>query len=140
MSAMATQTVRLHVFCANPPAAPFGLQDKARVIVEGQPLPDGRLRFALTLKVQQNAEGRPNFTGPFAQGPVHARFFYLTQLDKAGQIVRRMKVPLESITWDQVEAALADPTAYLMAEVEGSRSGTVPLLGAGWTVKRGGAE
>jgi hypothetical protein len=137
---MADQTITLHVLCLNPPAAPFGLQDKQGGIISGDALPNDRLSFVLTVKVKQKADGTPNFTGVYAQGPASARFLYLTKLDAAGQILRRIKVPLNSITWDQVQTLLADTAAYLLAEVEGTRTGTVPLLGAGWIVKREGAE
>jgi len=132
---MADQTITLHVTCFNPPAMPFGLQDKDRAIAEGEMLPDGQLRFVLKLKVKRTNDGVPNFTGAFAHGPAIARFLYLTKLDNSNQIVRRIKVPLMSITWDQVEMVLNDSTAYLWATVEGTRSGTVPLLGDGWTIQ-----
>lgn len=131
---MADQTVALQVICTHPPAGAFGLQDKQRNIVAGESLSGGRLRFDLRLKVKQNADGTPNFTGSYAHGPPSERFLYLTSLDPAGQIRRRIKVPLKTITWAQVAAVLDDGTACLSAEVEGQRSGTVPLLGEGWTL------
>ena len=62
------------------------------------------------------------------------RFVYLTYRVPDGeswQIYRRLKVPLDEIGWEQVEASLAAEQA-LQARVSGLRSGTVPLLDGGW--------
>src|SRR5581483_1818670 len=53
-------------------------------------------------------EGRPNFTGEFAQGPRSARFVYVNSGARAGQPSscrdRRAKVSLMTITSAQVES------------------------------------
>ncbi len=51
----------------------------------------------------------------------------------AGNGVRRIKIPLTAITWQQVESALANHAA-LEATVDGTGSGTVPLVGDGWSI------
>lgn len=135
---MANQTVPLRVICVNPPPGTFGLQTKAREIVEGELLPDGRLQFLLELRVKQTATGQPNFTGPAAHGSANERFLYLMLQDDAGsevRIVKRIKVHLKTITWAQVEAVRANPGAFLEAAVDGRGAASVPLLGDGWTVQ-----
>lgn len=98
-------------------------------------MPDGRVAFELELAVKKGEDG-PVFTGPHAHGPPKERFLYLTKKDSLGRIMRRIKVPLKSINWNQIEQALSVPDSFLSAEVEGNRTGTVPLLGEGWTVER----
>jgi hypothetical protein len=53
-----------------------------------------------------------------------------------GAWIRRIKVPLKSITWEQVEAAAQHAEARLAGTVEGGGSGTVKLIGSGWQVVR----
>ena len=135
---MENETITLHLFCDHPPAGMFGLQTKDRQIIEGELLADGRLRFRLELKVKQTEDGQPNFTGPYAHGSVNERFLYLTlqaQEGSATRIVKRIKVHLKTITWEQVEAVLATPASFLQAEVDGRGTASVPLLGDGWTVE-----
>jgi len=50
--------------------------------------------------------------------------------------VRRIKVPLKSITWEQVEAAARHADARLACTVDGGGSGTVKLISRGWQVVR----
>ena len=66
----------------------------------------------------------PNFLGPFTHGPKTARFLYIShRRDGAAGWIKRIKVPLSSITWSMIEAA-AD--GALETEVDGRSSGTVP--------------
>lgn len=132
---MNNEMVRFSVICVNPLPKPFGLQDKNRDIVEGELLPDGRLQFWLELKVKEVEDGPPNFTGPYAHGRPLERFLYLTQKTTEGTITRRVKLHLKTITWEQVQAVLDNPDAYLEAAVDSRMTGTVPLLGDGWTVE-----
>ncbi len=135
---MTNQTVSLRVICEHPSPAPFGLQDKHRDIAEAEQLADGGLAFSLQLKVKQADTGQPNFTGTYAHGTVQDRFLYLTQKVRDGKgwrILKRLKIPLKSITWEQVEAVLTNPNAVLQVTVSGHGTGTVPLLGDGWTVE-----
>lgn len=56
--------------------------------------------------------GSPNFLGRFAQGPKDARFVYLNSGTYAGHSHsfwgRRAKIPLMSITLEQIDKAIAD--------------------------------
>lgn len=133
-----TETVNLKIICANAPSQFFGLQDKKKEIIEGTQLEDGRLAFTFELSVKQRDDGQPNFTGEFAHGTVKERFIYLTTkaLSNAEwRILQRSKVHLKTITWEQVETVLNNPNTYLEAEVDVSRTGSIPLLGDGWVVK-----
>jgi len=137
-----TRTVRVCVICVNPPvdaregALAFGLQDKARTLEFGRAQADGSLAFECELQTKPNVNGKPNFTGNFTHGTPEERFLYLTLLQVAdGQIVRRVKVHLKTITWAQVEEA--SQGEVLEASVDGRRTGSVPLLGEGWQVRKG---
>jgi len=134
---MVNETIILSVICHNPLSGDFGLQDKNRDLIDGEQLPDGSLRFSCELNVKQADDGRPNFTGAFAHGSPKERFLYLTLRtleDSEWRIIKRIKVHLKTITWEQVEAALSQPGAFLIAEVDGRGSASVPLLGEGWQV------
>ena len=56
-----------------------------------------------------DADGAPNFLGPYAQGPRDERFFYLSwgRSDSASafQMFRRLKVHLSHISWKHIKAA-----------------------------------
>jgi hypothetical protein len=62
---------------------------------------NGVLVVEPTFRVQQMPDGTPNFLGPFAHGPRAARFVYLVWR-RGGSPLGRSKIPLTSITWDQV--------------------------------------
>lgn len=91
-------------------------------------------------------DGRPNFLGPFTQGPRDARFVYVNSGTSAGEVgsgwSRRAKVPLSGISWELIEECLAASGAVLEARISGtSRDGgpvcaSIPLLDDGWTVVR----
>jgi hypothetical protein len=95
--------------------------------------------------VESRKNGLPNFTGPFAQGPPDGRFVYIDVGTCAGQHdtpwSRRMKIPLQGITWPLVRKALAKPGYRLTARIPGTgRDGgpscaTVRPLGD-WEVTR----
>lgn len=131
----AQQIVRLRLICINPPPASehFGLQDRDQNIHPGTAQADGSLRFECELRAKRGSGGMPQFTGTFAHGTSGDRFLYLTLRNSDGDIVRRIKVKLGSITWAQVEQAAATATA-LEASVDGRGAATVPLLGNGWQV------
>jgi Family of unknown function (DUF5990) len=83
-----------------------------------------RSAFDFTVRLgAPQADGRPNFLGPFAQGSPRDRFVYVNAGTRAGQSNsrwdRRAKVPLGQITWELIEE--------------------VRLLGPGWRVVDGAA-
>src|SRR5215468_4030513 len=68
----------------------------------------GDVTFDFSLIVSDNRkDGLPNFKGPFAQGPPTNRFIYIDVGTYAGQKdtpwSRRMKIPLQGITWTQIK-------------------------------------
>jgi hypothetical protein len=83
------------------------------------------------------ASGPPNFSGALTHGTPADRFLYLSQRSPDGPEaawIKRIKVPLKSITWEQVAAAARQPTSRLACTVDGGGSGTVKLIGTGWQV------
>ena len=94
----------------------------------------------------------PVFLGPCTHGPPTGRFIYISwtgEADGRRQMFRRMKIPLGTITWEQIGRLQRDPDARLVATVQGMdrRGGpacaTVPLRDGGWQVEttaRGGAR
>lgn len=132
---MAIQTISLRVICIDPPIENFGLQDKNKELKIGISLSDNQTYFDFQLKVKQTDTGTPNFTGNYAHGSVTERFVYLTTKNHEGTIIRRIKVQLKTIQWEQVQAVLDHPSAFLQVRVEGHGTGSVPLLGDGWEVR-----
>lgn len=87
----------------------------------------------------------PVFLGPFTHGPPAGRFLYISwtgEVDGQRRMFRRMKIPLATITWDQIDRLRRDPRSRLVATVQGTdrRGGpacaTVPLDGGGWQLER----
>jgi hypothetical protein len=155
------QRVRLRVVCLSPPdpeqySAEFGLQDNSAtatwVIHPGKVQPNGDIHFDCECRVRPNPRtGQPNFLGPFVHGDAAKRFLYLSWRPRAwdpGQQdppcsawVRRIKVHLSPITWEEIESAI-QLRGVLEAAVRGTGSdggpscASVPLVGGGWTVKK----
>jgi hypothetical protein len=96
------------------------------------------LRFEFSLRVREGKDGRPNFLGPFAQGPAHERFVYLDIGTYAGQTntawSRRLKVPLRGITWEMIESKKVFETRVPGAAKDGSPNCATVKPFAGWTV------
>lgn len=153
------QRIRLRVICQRPPSplqygAEFGLQDNsttaAWVLHAGQTQPNGDIHFECECRVRPSqSTGAPNFLGPFMHGSAAERFLYLSwrplhwrpaQPEAIGVWVRRIKVHLKSLTWEQIDEAIAKG-GVLEAVVAGTgRDGgpscaSVPLIGGGWTVR-----
>ena len=103
----------------------------------------GDIPFDLTVTVRQGKiKGMPDFSGPFVQGRPGERFFYLC-VGRCSELVEprwlgRVKVPLSSITWKQVEEASASDlplrARYAASKPDGQPAlASVQLLEAGWT-------
>jgi hypothetical protein len=102
--------------------------------------------FDFSLSVADNRkDGLPKFKGPFAQGPPASRFIYVVVGTYAGQKntpwSRRMKVPLQGITWALIRQVTSKPGRKLLARIAGTgkdggpNCATVQLLG-NWQVIR----
>lgn len=99
------------------------------------------LMFDLEARVGKRPTGAPNFLGEFVQGPADGRFIYLNSGTMAGQgdspWNRRAKISLMSITWPQIEEAIARRVP-LVGRIRGrGRDGSptcasTPLLDGGW--------
>ena len=85
----------------------FGLQDKANVLHVGEPGRDGAVVFDFALQVKSLDATPPVFTGDFAHGKPAERFVYLGWRNAIGGFAQRLKVPLGTITSEQVRQALA---------------------------------
>ena len=87
--------------------------------------------FSVRLGMPQ-ADGTPNFLGPFTQGPAASRFVYICVGRRAGQAAStwdgRVKVPLSGITQAQVQALLAASGKRLAVRVPGRNSKGGPTL------------
>ena len=103
--------------------------------------------FDFSLTVADNRkDGLPNFKGPFAQGPLASRFIYVDVGTYAGQKdtpwSRRMKVPLQGITWTLIKQVARKPKHTLSARIPGTGKdggpscATVTLLGPWQVIKR----
>lgn len=151
--------LKLRIICAQPPSpedhgALFGLQETTkagRELYPGEVRANGDHVFTCECEVRRNPKTHaPDFFGPCVHGTPTDRFLYLTWLPVEGHPGmpnpigpfghRRMKIPLASLTWEQIaEAERTD--GVLEAAVAGTapdggiRSGTVPLTGAGWAAR-----
>jgi hypothetical protein len=106
----------------------------------------GDVIFEFSLIVADNRDdGLPNFKGPFAQGPPTKRFIYIDVGTYAGQKntqwSRRMKIPLQGITWTLIKRVTSKPGHKLVAKIPGTAKdggpncATVKLLEAWQVVK-----
>jgi uncharacterized protein DUF5990 len=130
-----------------PPGVDFGIQHGSGSDYETdfvQQRKHGDVTFDFFLNVADNRkDGLPNFKGPFAQGPVAGRFIYVDVGTYAGQKdtqwSRRMKVPLQGITWALIKQVTRNPGHKLLARIPGTGKdggpscATVKLLGP-WQV------
>lgn len=139
-------SIRLRLICMTSPTeafgeeeTEFGLQDRQQRLFAGQKQGDGSVVYEFEAGARPDPKsGKPRFSGPFVHGPSVARFLYLSLKRKHAADppwIRRLKIPLASITWAQVEQAARMERGTLEARVAGTGSGTVPLLGDGWVVR-----
>jgi hypothetical protein len=125
----------------------FGLQKgkgSAYETVQTQRSAGKDLTFEFTSKFNDDRnEAMPKIRGPFIQGPVTERFVYIDIGTCAGQQdscwSRRLKVPLNGITWKMIDRALVEPNAILEARVPGTGKGGGPNCATvkpfnGWNV------
>jgi hypothetical protein len=136
------------LICVAPPSPPegdaerlteFGLQHGKEDVQPGVTQPNGTVRCECDVRVKRDPVTKaPNFLGPYAYGTPAARFLYLSWRREEGgewHWIRRLKIHLASITWEQIEAVGRTEGSVLEARIAGTGSGTVPLLGEGWTVR-----
>jgi hypothetical protein len=126
-----------------PPAVDFGIQSGSGAGYQTlfvQQAKRGDVVFDFSITVTENRkDGLPNFTGPFAQGPAGGRFVYIDVGTYAGQKntpwERRMKIPLQGITWAMIKRVISKPGQRLLARIPGKAKdggpncATVRLIG-----------
>src|SRR5882762_5621079 len=120
--------ISLRIVVERPPAGVyFGLQKGSGSNYETVQTMESKsadLQFELDVRVREGKDGRPNFLGPFVQGPTHERFVYLDIGTCAGQIntpwSRRLKIPLRGITWELIAHATKSSSAALETRVAGT--------------------
>ena len=103
------------------------------------------VEFELNVIVRRAKNGpEPDFFGPFVQGPIGSRFFYLF----VGNVVEqgdpqwsgRVKVPLTGIDWPTIDTAVSSDR-YLCGRYQASGPNgrpvlaSVKLLDDGWAVQ-----
>jgi hypothetical protein len=101
----------------------FGVQDKDNVLYPGKTERSGRVVFDVALGVKPERTASPVFLGEFAHGPPKERFVYLSWRNANGAYAQRLKLPLGTITWSDIDAAKKKP---LVGEVAPSRKPRVP--------------
>ncbi len=81
--------------------------------------------FECDVKASDRGDGsEPNFLGAYTHGPPTARFLYLSHGSRSGTgWIKRIKIPLTSITWSMIEAAR---DGAIETDVDGRSSATVP--------------
>ena len=128
----------------------FGIQHGSGARYETrfvQQAKQGVVIFDFSLSVTDNRkDGLPNFMGPFAQGPPASRFIYVDVGTYAGQRdtpwSRRIKVPLQGITWALIRRVTGKPGHQLLARIPGTGKdggpscATVRLLGPWQVIRR----
>lgn len=128
-----------------PAGVTFCLQRGKAELVAPTQIAGDQISFDFTVRIgQPQANGTPNFLGPFTQGPPAERFVYVNSGTSAGQATsiwtRRAKVKLVGITQTMIDGALATPGAVIAARIAGTAKdggpacATVPLLEGGWKV------
>jgi hypothetical protein len=101
-------------------------------------------RFAIQMKGDKHKGPAPGFSGNFVQGPRDGKFVYIDIGILAGQQdgvwERRLKIPLYTITWKQIDKIHAWPGSFLEARVPGTGKDGGPNCGTvkpfeGWHFK-----
>ena len=111
-----------------PPGVDFGIQESKGndyKTISAQRSKVGNLSLECTINVKGNrVDGPPNFVGPISQGPPTARFIYIDIGKSAGQFdscwQRRIKIPLETISWEMIDSVLDTPKRLLQATIPGT--------------------
>jgi len=137
-----SQVVHLQLTCVRSPQrssdtaeVESGLQDRQEVLHPGQLQPDGSFLYEIDVAVIQKSETHEvRWRGPYVHGTPAVPFLYLSVKYLSSDPrpwLRRLKIPLPGLAWEQIEAAQTTPC--FAASISGTGSGTVPLLGEGWT-------
>ena len=116
------------VLVAPPPGVDFGIQEgkgNDYRTISVQRSKTGNLILEGSINVKGNrADGPPNFAGPISQGPPTGRFLYIDIGKSAGQFdscwQRRIKIPLQGISWDMIDSVPDMSKRLLQATIPGT--------------------
>jgi hypothetical protein len=145
----AKRAISARIVVVGPPAGvTFALQRGKRELGVGA-LSTGRdLSFDFAIQVDRAPDGSPRFSGEFVQGPAGGKFVYVNSGTLAGQPgsawTRRAKVTLQALKWAVADRVASQPGSVLEARIAGTAGdggpacASIPLLDAGWVVKRAG--
>ena len=111
-----------------PPGVDFGIQEgkgNDYKTISVQRSKAGKLTLECSITAKGNrADGSPNFSGLISQGPPTGRFIYIDIGKSAGQFdscwQRRIKIPLEGITWEMIDTVLEKPKRVLQGTIPGT--------------------
>jgi len=145
-------TVPIQVILIAPPVGiDFGVQEgkgNEYKTIQVQRSKATELRFDCWITAKNNiADGPPNFVGTVVQGPSTGRFIYITIGKSAGQIdscwQRRIKIPLQGITWEMIDSVVDAPKRLLQASIPGTGKDGGPSCATvkpidGWKVVKTG--
>jgi hypothetical protein len=142
--------ISLRIVVERPPAGVFfGLQKGSGSEYETVQTVESKsddLQFEFDVRVREGKDGRPNFLGPFVQGPTDERFVYLDIGTYAGQTntpwSQRLKIPLRGITWELIAQTVKSSSAALETRVAGTGKDGGPSCGTvkpfeGWKLNGG---
>ena len=135
----------LRITFIEPPAGVlFAIQKGKSEIVSPLLANGANLSFDLSVRVQERADGSPNFLGPFVQGPPATRFVYINSGTCAGQTgscwTRRAKIGLTNITWELIKSATKKSGCVLEITIYGRTRDGGPVCASvkpltSWTIK-----
>lgn len=125
---MDSEVLLRFVLVAPPAGVAYGIQHGSGNRYESHGVQIGTgadIEFDFSMNVRDNRpDGTPNFTGPYAQGSPDSRFVYIGVGTHAGQTgtawSRRMKVPLQGITWTQIHESHRLPNSRLTVHIPGT--------------------
>ena len=136
----------LRIVVTNPPRdVRFQVQRGAKELEPPVNATASALVFEIPVRVGKRPDGKPNFLGPFTQGPPAARFIYVNSGTLAAQSdscwSRRAKIPLGAITWTLIDRAKRE-SAPVEIEVGGTgrdggpSCGTIRFPESAWRLGR----
>ncbi len=146
-------TLQVRLVCEGIPVHRFeGFDGKRSVRVElqtktghqpGRKVGSNAVAWEILVAEKRSPDGAPDFSGPAVHGKRGERFFYLSWSGEvAGTRVmfRRIKIHLRDLTMTQLVQArkpanLLEARVHAVAKDDGPACASVPLLGAGWTVR-----
>lgn len=130
--------VKLRVTLLKPPkGVQFCLQRGKEELLTPKISKGSDITFDLDVRAQEGADGAARLLGPFTQGPVTGRFFYICVGTYAGQMgspwARRIKVPLTGIAWGLAQKGSLQ-AAFEGTAKDGSPACATVKLTDGWHV------